>query len=306
MKKRTLTILTLLFLSGCTLTNLAAKGNQNHHITILDQKTLAYSPRQNLPFTELSDLAYDPKNKRLYMIGDKGYFYQFKATFGTKIQQLQYLKAFPIRDQKNRVTHPDSEGLTRTSKGELIVSFEHRPQVSKISTTGKILNDYPLPKKLQNKRHYQNSNSIFEAVAYHPRYGILVAAEHPIDHAPNNQQSIYALSGKTWHFQLQPYANNAITAMEVMDDGNLLIIERAYNGLTKPFVVCLTKLYLNRCNAKQECPTQRLATFDSSKGWGYNNFEGLTKVGKNRYLMISDNNNRAILPTTLLYFEVHP
>ncbi len=306
MKKHILHASILLILSGCTLTNLAAKGNQNHHITILDQKTLIYPKRQNIPFSELSDLAYNPKNHTLYMIGDKGYLYQFHAKFNQKIEQLNYLKAFHIKERNNQIKHPDSEGLTLDKNHNLIISFEGYPRISKLSKKGKILRNYQLPQRLQKKRSYKNSNSIFEAVAYHPRYGILTAAEHPINKTPNSHQTIYALNGKVWHFRMQPYPNSAITAMEVMDDGNLLIIERAYNGLSKPFVVCLTKLYLNRCNTKHECQTQNIATFNSAKGWGYNNFEGLTKVGKNRYVMISDNNNRSILPTTLLYFKVNP
>ena len=275
-------------------------------IKILDQTSLAYRDKKGLPFSEISDLSYDKHHEKLYMIGDKGYLYIFSALFSNKITKLKYLHAYPIKDRKNRNTHPDSEGLTLNRKNQLIVSFEKHPQISKITPKGKILSNYKLPKRLRGKKHYKNSNSIFEAVAYHPDYGILTASEYPINRQKNSHQSIYSLKKKVWHFRTQSYPNSAITAMEVMDDKNILLIERSYNGLSKPFIITLKKVYINRCNQKKLCQSKVLASFNSAEGWGYNNFEGLAKVGKNRYLMVSDNNRRSLLPTTLLYFKVNP
>ncbi len=306
MKKLLLFSLISLFLFGCTLTNLSAKGEKNNKITILDQRTLLYPKKGGIPFSELSDIAYNKKNKKLYMIGDKGYLYTFLASFSTKIDQLRYLEAKAIRDRKNKIIHPDSEGLSLNQKDQLIISFEKVPQISRINRRGKILSNYRLPKKLRERKHYKNSNSIFEAVTYHPHYGVLTVAEYPINREKNNHQTIYSLKGKEWHFRTQSYANSAITAMEVMDDNNILLIERSYNGLSKPFIITLKKVYLNKCDSKKLCQSKVLATFNSAKGWGYNNFEGLAKVGKNHYVMVSDNNRRTLLPTTLLYFKVNP
>lgn len=298
--KKILLLLTYLFFSGCTLTNLSAKGSTNHKITILDQRSLAYPTNQDIPFAEISDLAYNPHTHQLYMIGDKGYFYTFNASFSNKINQLDYRHAYTIKH------HPDSEGLTLDHQGRLFISFEKQPKISQISTKGKLLRTLKLPKKLRNKKSYKNSNSIFEALTYHPQYGLLTAAEHPINKGKNNLQTIYALRGKEWHFNMENHPNNAITAMEVMDDNNLLVVERAYHGFSQPFIVSLKKVYLDRCNRQHFCPSTLLASFNSAKGWGYNNFEGLAKVGKNRYIMISDNNDLAFFSTTLLYFKVNP
>jgi hypothetical protein len=107
-----------------------------------------------------------------------------------------------------------------------------------------------------------------------------------------------------WNFNAESHENSAVTAIEVMDDGNLLILERAYAGLTKPFVITLKKLYLDKCNKSHQCKTEVLASMNTQDGWGVNNFEGLTKVGKRRYLMVSDNNNKKMLRTVFVYFEV--
>jgi len=291
-----------LFFSGCTLTNLSANGSKNQKITILDQRSLTYPVRQGIPFAEISDIAYNPQTKKLYMIGDKGYFYTFDAVFSNKIKQLRYNQAFTIKNSKPL----DIEGLTMDGNHQLIASFEQTPRILKISPKGLLRAPYTLPKKLQNNRAYQGRNKMLEAVAYHPKYGILTAAEYPLNKQNKQHQTIYDLHGKEWHFEMEPYPNSAITAMTVTDDQNLLVIERSYQGLSKPFVITLKKIYLNQCNKQHHCKDEVLATFNSAKGGGYNNFEGLTKVGKNRYVMVSDNNNLALLPTTLLYFKVNP
>lgn len=88
-----------------------------------------------------------------------------------------------------------------------------------------------------------------------------------------------------------------------MDDGNVLVLERSYSGLLNPFVITLKKVYINRCK-KGICPTKVLAKMNSHKGWKVDNFEGLARVGKHRYVMISDDNENFFQSTLLIYFEV--
>lgn len=300
-------ILTTIFIlfTGCTMTPSVAKGTVNHKITILEQKILSFKKRADIPFEGLSDLSYDKKNHKLYMIGDRGYLYVFDASFDKKIKKLKYSKAYHIKTKDGKVIHPDIEGLTHNAKNQLIASFERKPQISLISNTGKIKSNFKLPKKLRDKSVYKNANSIFEGVAYHKKYGILTVAEHPINHKNNKNQTIYSLKGKEWHFKAEKYPNSAVTALEVMDDGNIILIERAYNGLSNPFYITIKKVYLNKCNKKRECKSEVLALFNSNEGWGYNNFEGLAKVGKDKFVMISDNNGRSFLPTAFTYFKVN-
>jgi len=280
------------------------KDSNKTKITILDERHLVYPNNKGVPFSEISDLTYNPKTHQLYMIGDKGYFYTFEAIFKEKIQKFKYINAFKVKE-KRVVKRYDIEGLTTNNKGELFLSFERSPRIAKITKKGYIYSNQKLPKILKKRKNYVNGNKIFEALAWHPKYGLLTASEYPLYNRPTTQQTIYGLKGKQWNFEAQAHKNNAITAIEVMDDGNLLILERAYAGLTKPFIVTLTKLYLNRCDKKQNCQSRVLTSFDSRKGWAINNYEGLAKVGKNRYIMISDNNNKFILNTQLIYFEVN-
>ena len=88
-----------------------------------------------------------------------------------------------------------------------------------------------------------------------------------------------------------------------MDDGNLLVLERSFTGLMTPFIVTLKKVYIQNCKKKM-CKTKVLAKMNSHKGWDVDNFEGLARVGKHRYVMISDDNDNFFQKTLLIYFEV--
>ena len=302
--KKFLLITIIFIISGCSMNTLLAQETKNSKITILDQISLKYSKRGDVPFSEISDITYDEKSKELFMIGDKGYLYKFSANFDRKIKNLKYINGFKLLNSKRKRKRFDSEGLTYNRRGELIVSFERKPKISKISKRGVVSSKYRLPRKLKKKSFYRSKNKIFEAVAYHPRYGILTASEYPLKNQKKRNQTIYSLRGKEWHFKTEKYKNSAVTAIEVMDDGNVLVLERAYSGLSNPFMITLKKVYINNCNKKKECKSEVLLSFDSFDSLSMGNFEGLAKVGKKRFVMVSDNNNKSFLPTVLIYFEV--
>jgi len=309
MKKLLILISIYLLIASCSLKNnmIMAETPTNSSkkkITILDEKSLSYPNKKSIPFAEISDISYNQKTKKLYMIGDKGNFYIFNASFSDKIKKIEYLNAFKIKEKK-KVKKYDIEGLTHNNKGELYISFERHPRISKVSKKGYLSSNQKLTKELRAKKNYSGSNKIFEALAWHSKYGLLTAGEYPLYKKDKTKQTIYSIKGKKWHFKAQNHQNNAITAIEVMDDNNLLILERAYAGLSKPFVITLKKLYLNKCDKKRNCQSKVLASFNSYEGWAVNNYEGLAKVGKNRYLMVSDNNNKFFLTTQLIYFKVN-
>jgi hypothetical protein len=306
--KKIIILLALLFIFiGCTITPLIAKGTKNGKITILEQRNLSFKDKKGVPFEGLSDLAYDKKSSKLYMVGDRGYLYSFYAKFNkNRVEKLKYLDAFHFKSPDGKKIRPDVEGLTFNSKGKLVASFEMRPRVKEITEDGKLKINYKIPKKLRRLSIYRNRNSIFESVASHPKYGLLVASEYPINRKKYVNQTIYSLDGKEWHFKAEDYPKSAVTAIEVMSDGNILVLERAYSGLSNPFYVTLKKVYLDSCDRDNSCKSEVLATFSSSDGWGYNNFEGLARVGDDdRFVMVSDNNGHSFISTVLLYFKVN-
>lgn len=303
----------MLLEAGVSSVNIAPtlKNNQFMGIKILDQKQLSFEKIQGIKFAELSDVTYNQKTHMLHFVGDKGMLYTFRAKFSKKIDTLEPLRATKLKTKKGkrlRKWKRDAEGLTLDGKGKLLISFEgDNPKIGwfhkNSAKYGNIIRKHKLPKRLKKSVNYRSKNKSLEALAWHPRYGILTATEWPLKKDAKKKQTIYALSGKKWHFQAEPEARSAVVAMEVMDDDNVLVLERSYTGILEPFVVTLKKIYLKKCKNKM-CKTKVFAKMNSHNGWDMDNFEGLARVGKNRYVMVSDNGDNFFQKTLLIYFEV--
>ena len=279
-------------------------------IKILDQKQLMYSTINGVKFSEISDLAYDPKKEQLFMISDEGKLFTFKAKFSNTIKELAPIAAVKLKKKdgkKFKKWRRDSEGMTLDARGRLLISFEGKAKVAwfhkNSDKQGQQIRKYDIPKELRNSQNFRSKNKSLEALAWHKKYGILTAAEWPLKKYTKKKQTLYALSGKKWHFKSEPEARSAISAIEVMDDGNVLVLERSFISYMDPFVVTLKKIYLNDCK-KGMCKTEVLLKMNSHQSWDVDNFEGLVRVGKNRYLMISDDNDNFFQKTLLIYFEV--
>ncbi len=308
-----LSFFAVLLEAGVSAASIAPKSNNNKFmgIKILDQRQLSFQRIKDVKFAELSDATYDPKRKILYFVGDKGMLYAFRAKFSKKIDVLEPLSAVKLKTKKGKRLarwERDAEGLTLDGKRRLLISFEgDNPKIGwfhkNSSKYGNFIRKYKLPKKLRKGSKYRSKNKSLESLAWHPRYGVLTAAEWPLKKDDKKKQTIYALNGKEWHFKAEPEAKSAVVAMEVMDDGNILVMERSYTGVLNPFVITLKKVYLKNCKNKM-CKSKVLVKMNNHKGWAIDNFEGLARVGKNRYVMVSDNGDNFFQKTLLIYFEV--
>ena len=277
-------------------------------IILLDQKILLYKQISGLKFSEISDLAYDKNKKRLYFVSDEGKLFAFDALFGDKIERLNAVNGVELvkkSGKKFKRWRRDSEGLTIDNKGELYVSFEGRAKIGKFDQKGRMQKEYTLPKKLVDPKNYRSRNKSLEALAWHPVYGLLTAAEWPLKHKDKKEHTVYALNGKEWNFKAEAEGKSAVVAMEVMDDGNLMVMERSFTGLMRPLVITLKKVHLVGCkNTKKLCQSELLLKMNTHQGWNIDNFEGLAKVGEHRYVMVSDDNDNFFQKTLFIYFEV--
>jgi len=278
-------------------------------INILDQKVLDMGSVQGVKFAEISDLAYDTKHQRLYMVGDKGALFAFGVTLAGNSLSLRPLRAAYLRDKRGkrlRKWKRDSEGMCIDGRGRLLVSFEGDVKIAWVHKEGRkfgrMIRTFPLPKELRKISRYRSKNKSLEALTWHPQYGVLTAPEWPLKKYHKKRHVVYSLRGKRWSFRAEPEARSSLVAMETMDDGNLLVLERSYTGLFSPFVITLKKVFLKGC--KKRCKSKVLAKLNTHKGWDIDNFEGLTRVGKRRYLMVSDNGDNFYQRTLLIYFEV--
>lgn len=89
------------------------RGNQFEGITLLDQKVLEFKEIDGVKFSEISDLAYDSKEKKLYFVSDEGKLFIFDASFSEKIERLSAVSGLTLLKKKVR----SLEGGVMTVKG---------------------------------------------------------------------------------------------------------------------------------------------------------------------------------------------
>lgn len=269
----------------------------------------------SLPIVEFSDLAWDEDEQLLYVISDEGYLYHLKLSLTENtLKSVEIVFATRLKDKQGKKLKGkfrDAEGLAlrnanngKQGDSKLIISFELKPRIVNYSPKGKFINKASLVRNLHKKRFYRHQNNALESVALHPKYGILTAAEKPLKRKPLTQQSVYSSDGKEWNFEASKTKNSSITAIEVLPNGDVLILERAYNGLLSPIIITLRQLHIGKCKKDKLCDTSLIAKFNSANDWKLDNFEGLTHFRDNQYFMVSDNNNNPLQKTILVLFEV--
>ncbi len=281
------------------------KSNIVGKIKIIDCVELVYGEIDGIDFEEISDLAYS--NGNLYLISDKGVLSHFRATFDKNID-LKPIHSYKLHTKKGKFftkkRDKDSEGLCIDDKNRLYASFERRAKVVELDTKGTVIKKLKLPSLLGNKKSYRGKNKQLESILYHPKYGLMIASEYPLRKSNRFIQTIYSLNGRNkFSFKTPHIKNIAITAIESMDSGDILILLRAYNGTVESFTTILAKLDISSCKNGM-CNLNILVQLSRSDGWLVDNFEGLTRVGKNRYAIISDDGGHFYQRTLMLYFEV--
>ncbi|WP_418640647.1 esterase-like activity of phytase family protein [Sulfurimonas sp. ST-27] len=271
-------------------------------IKILDAKILHFETKKRIPFHEISDLVYE--NGVVYFVSDQGYLYKFFINIRkNKISSLQYLDAYVLKNKKGKKLKKkkrDAEGLA-LCKDRLLVSFERKQRVVWYSKNGLKIKKIKIHKDLQNKNNYASKNKGLEAVTCNDKYGVVTAPESPLKNADPQYKTLYS---KEHLFKFM--ADGSIVALEFFDEDSVLVLLRDFNYLTRRRMSSLIKVQLNNCNAKYICKSEVLAKLDSSNGWKLDNFEGLTRVEANKYLMVSDDNENIFQKTLLVLFEIMP
>jgi len=270
----------------------------------------AISLQGHKALAELSDLAWDEDEEILYGVTDRGRLLHLQPVIENgRLVNARLLRHFHLRNRKGKKLKKaakDSEGLAleRSSNGIrgdslLAVSFEGDNRVDLYSPEGEFLRPVKLPDALRDKKFYKRGNKGLEALARHPQFGYMTGPEVSRE---GGDIPIFSQSGQRWHYRpLEP--NGALVALEALDDGRLLILERAYSSVFEPLVISLSSAHPRRDNVNRVLQTQLLARFDNTQQWRTQNFEGLTRHRGERYFMVSDDGGESYLLTQLLYFE---
>ena len=269
-------------------------------IKILDAKIISFHTDNAIPFSEVSDLVY--KDGFIYFVSDQGYLYKFSfASKDNRIDHLEYINSYVLKDKKGKKLKKkrrDAEGLA-LYQGKLLVSFERKQRIVLYSKNGLKMKKIKLHQDLQNKENYVGKNKGLEAVAYNEKYGVITAPELPLKTADSKYYTLYT---KNTIFKFS--AEGSIVSLEFFDEDTILVLLRDFNYLTQRRVSSLVKVSLHNCDEKRVCKSEVLARLDSRDGWTLDNFEGLTRVGRDKYLMVSDDNENIFQKTLLVLFEI--
>lgn len=119
----------------------------------------------------------------------------------------------------------------------------------------------------------------------------------------NGTLPIFGQEGSVWYYQPQE-PHGALVALEALDDGTLLILERSFSSFFEPLVISLSRAQPTADNTGALLPSQLLARFDSTEGWRTQNLEGLTHHRGKYFFMVSDDGGASFLQTQLIYFEI--
>jgi hypothetical protein len=299
------------WLSACSAPPVTAAPKQAYtEVKILSHFTIPRTVFNGLTISEMSGLAWDEDEQLLYAISDQGRIFHFKLQIeDNEIKAVTPVFAAALVDAKGKaIKLRDSEGLyaLNTNNGkkgdtQLIVSFEHGPRIFRMTPQGVQTGTVPIHKDLQNSKNYRSSNAMLESVVYHPKFGFLTAPERSLKGQPDNLMTIYSAKRK-WSFMAYPAENSSVTGLELLPDQSVLVLERAWSGLFHPMVISLRRVDLTACGKDELCEAQDLGVYSSLIQ--VDNFEGLTQIRDNLYLMVSDDGERDLLRTELTLFKV--
>jgi hypothetical protein len=265
----------------------------------------------------LSALGWDNDEQLLYAVSDRGYVIHLSVEFDEDglLHDVHARSAHALLDAHGRALKgrlADSEGLVVrygnngiTGDAQLAISFERRPRIIRFDAFGKAIGSEALPATLRDIKNYARANRALESVAWHPKMHYLTAPEQPLRAANESIVPLYALdSGRHWRYPLAAEPNAGLTAIEVLDDGTILTLERGFGVFLVPVISTLRRIAALPAQNGALLAPQTIARFSSGQGWYLDNFEGLTHLGHGRLLMISDDNLKSLQSTLLVGFEL--
>ncbi|MCB1736928.1 MAG: esterase-like activity of phytase family protein [Gammaproteobacteria bacterium] len=255
-----------------------------------------------IALSELSDLATDPTTGEVYSVSDEGTLFRLKPRFSERILSgLDVLSATQLRDRNQLAltgSAADAEGLAWLPGSQhLLIAFERQHRLAEYTVNGDYLAPRALPPGLRT-RDFSARNKGLEALTI--QHGLVVTGpEFPLKGQNSDQHRIMRGDGKRFTLPRLDTEGGGLTALQTLQDGRILAVERSYHSIWVPVVI---RLYV--FGPEPDSPVRLLAEMDNGKGWHIDNFEGLTQLPDGRLLMVSDDNNNSLQRTLLVCFEL--
>lgn len=259
---------------------------------------------------ELSGLAWDYDEKRLYSVTDGGQLISFNIDFNNnEIMDIQLISHYPLQDAiGNNLSgkQADSEGLALHNHNngvsgdtELLISFERTPRVVRYRPDGTFITAVKIPANISDPTRFNSGNNQLEALTEHSLHGLLVGPERPLDKIRSKIQ-IFNQQKQVTQLILHDAESGSLVGLTTLPDNNVVALERVFVN-----VFTGLQFHLHLLQTEPSGFTQT-TLFSSAVDDGYlnDNFEGITHHKDNYFFMVSDDNENAYQRTLLIYFRL--
>ncbi|MBA8908064.1 esterase-like activity of phytase family protein (plasmid) [Aminobacter sp. NyZ550] len=262
-------------------------------LAVLDSRPAPATAPDGQSINELSGLAWDADEKLLYAVSDDGVLHHFRLEIADgRIANLEPVQSVPLRaGVAPQVVNAEGLAVSNGNNGkqgdtQLLVAFEDGPAIHRVKPDGTVLGALQLPEALADAAKYSEANSRLEAVAIAGSLGVVTAPEEALLSEPGDTHTIHGLDGRRWSFAtFQPKRSN-LKAIEPMPEGRLLLIERTRQQKGAPSIGRLRVFDPNTCGEANVCAVENLDPGVSQLLT--DNFEGLTGLGGDLYLLVTD------------------
>jgi hypothetical protein len=290
-------------------------SSQFMKVRLLGALKLSGEKVNGLAAHEISGIAWDEDEHLLYTVSDDGHVLHIRPGFTQgQLSGADLVTAYPLRDMAGSLV-ADTEGLTirngaNGSQGdsELIVSLESVPRVMVFKPDGSYLKDYPVPAPLTSLSHNEDPDDGPQALAEHPKLGLIIGPGHPLKSQDPRFFTLYASDGKRWRYPSLDPEYSILVGLEAAPDGSLLLLERRYvnfNLLLHPVIFAVRRIQPgDASNPEEPLPVEEIAHFSTADDWSLDNFESIARHQGNRYFLVSDDNTSVIQKTLLVYLEI--
>jgi hypothetical protein len=270
-------------------------------------------------FGGFSGLALSADGTRLLAVSDDGWWLTARLLYDKgDLASLAEPFMAPLRDRAGRRAPTkrgrDSEALTLTSPGmvdgRVAVGFERRPRIELYDLRKAKLGAKPQLVPSPPAIRAGPDNAELEALAYVNSgplaTSFIAVSERQLDDRGNIRGWVFGRNRKTFDFTIARLDDFAVTDIAVLPDGDLMLLERSFNGL-------FPGMSLRRIAISELKPGALVRPVPLFEGqlprYAIDNMECLavhvTASGETRITLMSDDNyNRSLQNTILLQFAL--